>query len=266
MTTWYEKAAFKILEIFEVIGQIFKGHGMCTKIEWGVELSTKIDTVEKEMYKKDLKDLLSGKQEIESVGEIDIAQASTKKRDNLIIKLNSLKDADFIKLINDVFFEQYESSICGKKNKFVIYDKLDESKKPLFNQELVKQSHWYRQAYDIVEGSTYFVRKNEERIKNLQLIISPQFLEKAKAYFMVFIYQNFTDTDEKKQFFNLVYASIVKEFLKGEQYVELGKLLTTGIFNWKADTILKDSTILSEEEFKKISANINYFEHSPMEI
>lgn len=202
LTTWWEKLGYAILELFEVIGQLFQGHGFRTKIEWEVELRTRINNVDKQIFRNQLEDILYHST-LAFIGE-----KREEILEKLISKLNSLRADEFTKVINEIFLKQYEDT-SWIKSKFVIYYSLNDSKKALFNQALVNHEDWFRLAYDIVESSI-----PEESLKNLHLIISSVFIEKAKAdlNLLKVLHDDFAHTEEKKQFFTSVFVAIVQDY------------------------------------------------------
>lgn len=109
--TGWASLSFKIEEIFERIGQFFKGHSLRTKEEWGIELAGRI-----------------------------IALEAPNKTENLTSWLNNVPTDKLTLVLNcDPLKDRLVS--LSKKDKEYIFDNLNQSHRSIFVEELI-QKNW----------------------------------------------------------------------------------------------------------------------------
>jgi len=234
-----------IHKFFHKIGQLFKGHGFRTKGEWGLELASKIEKIDAEIYKIELQSII-----FQGIG---LERKATENRLQAIKnKINDLSDPQFSELLDEIIFASRETSTFGKKNKLIFYENLNDDKRKIFDQKLLARGDWYQQAFDMVEG---FHEKKE-----ILQFFSPAMVDKIKADPEAVI-EIFKNTNHKNGWFNkffevAVEAAIASHFRESEpaygSIADLTVLLPADVIK----TIFSSSQILTPEEKTKIRSNV----------
>lgn len=125
---------------FEKIVQVFSGHGFITKGEWGLKLSNKLNSFEKDSIKVNIRNVVISKEE----------KNITKDLSDIKDAVNNLDDSEFIEILNDiVFIPDDDRNISLRKYEF--YKNLNVKKKEIFEQQLLKGDNWPVKAHRFIQ-------------------------------------------------------------------------------------------------------------------
>jgi hypothetical protein len=220
------------------IVQFFHGYWGYTKGEWGAALATKMRDLDDKIY-------------VDSV-KLGISHSDFQDMhppEEIIDKIDQLPDSKFQELLNGVIFKTHENRQLVEKYKFNIYNGL-KNKQPRFDQLLLARKDWFSQAFDIIEGSSTkemrdfvsdaMVAKYQENI-----IKQPEFKLEIKP------------DENHQQFCYIILAKTIKNFVKNENWEQLGKIFTS-----HSNVYTQEFTnlgILTQEDVDKIKNNIDYF-------
>ena len=148
----------KVEKFFHKMSQLCQGHGFRTEGEWGVELASRMKKVDFEINKSQLEKCI-----IQGQGYLHPHETLDAMKEDI----NSLSEAEFKKVINDVIFNKKEKlSTTGDKNKLHFYNNLNDEKKEIFNKILSSRSDRSKQIDDIIEGS-HDIKKERQRFESL---------------------------------------------------------------------------------------------------
>lgn len=237
-----------IHRFFHKIGQLFKGHGFRTKGERGLELASKIEKIETEIFKAELRRIL-----YEGIGDFE-GQSRKVHLARIKDKINGLTDVEFREVLGDIIFMRAETNTFGKKNKLIFYENLSEEKQKIFDQELFARPNWFSHAFDIVNGFD----KKEEMIT----FVSKSMVDKIKSNpaDVLEVYKQIKMNNQNsrlKKFFEAAMEATIASYLR--EVPNPYGLIAYILDNIQEDTkmsILGSPSILTSDEIVKLKSNI----------
>jgi hypothetical protein len=231
---------------FHKVGQLFKGHGYRTKGEWGLEVASRMQKVESEIYKTQLQSVMFG-------GFAFRDENITAMKD----KINGLPEKEFKDILNKIVFKSSEGHMFGSKRKLVFYNMLTDEKKKVFAQELLARPDWYQQAFDIVEGSeegdvASFIAKNPAMVKKFQ----------ENPAEVIRIYRGKKDANVfYKRFFDELALAAIQDYLDQnslEGYQKISALLNQHMrFLARVEFVQGLQDKLGDENYQKLKDNVD---------
>jgi hypothetical protein len=238
-----------IHKFFHKIGQLFIGHGFRTKGEWGVELASRMEKVDSEIYKSQLKECI-----FHGMGLAMNEKPPQEILHEMKAKINNLTATQFKEVLNDIIFKNKEEvnpflPLLSEKKKLIFYNNLNEDNRKIFDDELLSRNDWYKQAFDIIENS------GDEKFKGFvsKEMIS-RFQSDPEKIIQIYKNQKPENADFEKFFITVVQATI-RDYLGKDSFIEIANLLHTEP-SIKAKNILESPQILTPEEIKKLTDNV----------
>jgi len=225
---------------FHKIGQLFQGHGFRTKGEWGKLLANRIKEMDRKMFKSRVEQLVFG----------EIFRDKLQKG---IEKINQLSKGEFKEALHSVFFRKNESISFGKKNKLIIFNNLNNQKKKIFEQELLKRRDWFSQAADIIEGA------DREQIKQFVTESMVKRFEKNSESTIGIYNRKKSDQFGLGVLFRVIAERAIKDYLSldnTEGNLKLGEYINDRSGKFPADKILNEPLVLTPEEIGLIKERI----------
>lgn len=236
-----------IHKFFHKIGQLFKGHGFRTKGEWGVELASRMEKVDSEIYKSQLEKCI-----FHGIGLGMHEKPPQQILDEMKEKINSLTETQFKQVLNDIIFKKKEKNFFGEKNKLIFYKNLNEEKRKIFDNDLLSRSDWYEQAFDIIEGS------DDEEFKGF---VSKEMVSlfQSNPKKIIQIYENQKNKNGWfERFFNTVVEATIKDYLEKDSFIEIANLLYRNS-SIKSKKIFESPQILTPQEIEKLKSNVQIY-------
>lgn len=233
-----------IYKFFHKILHLLKGHGFRTKGEWGIEIASRMEKFDFEIFKSELEKCI-----FRGIA-LNISEKSPKQILNeMKEKINSLTETQFQQVLKNIIFNKKEEIFLIKKNKLVFYENLNQEKRKFFENELFSRSDWYEQAFNIIE------RADNVKVKEF---ITEKMISKFQSnpHKIIQIYKNERNKNNSFEFFfHMIVEATLKNYLEKDSFAEINSLLNinSGI---KMKKILESPQILTSEEIKKLEDNI----------
>ena len=241
-----------IHRFFHKLGQVFRGHGYRTLGEWGCTLATRMREYNTTVYVGQLKACFST--------TLEENRLKGNITSDIINNVEKLNDAGFKRLLDEVVFSRMELLVYGAKNKFGFYEKLSDDKRHIFNEALLARRDWFKQLYDIVQGS-----QDKEMKAFFSEALSTALFEKIKSAPQQFLkdYKGLGKDGWLRSCFQFVVEVTVRGYLKDgstDAFANVANLLTRHEYSdmLPAEDILKSPKLLTAEEISKLRANVRF--------